>query len=68
MTSVDEPSAAFGKSAVDVSVVVPVYNEEGNMEPFLRRIVPISERRGSCEILFCLDPSPDRTEKIIEEH
>jgi glycosyltransferase involved in cell wall biosynthesis len=67
MTSVGKPSPAFGKSAVDISVVVPVYKEEGNIEPFLRRIVPFLERTGSYEILFCLDPSPDRTEEIIEE-
>ena len=67
MTSVAKSSPAFGKSAVDISVVVPVYKEEGNIEPFLRRIVPVLERMGSYEILFCLDPSPDRTEEIIEE-
>jgi dolichol-phosphate mannosyltransferase len=67
MTSVGKPLPAFGKSAVDISVVVPVYKEEGNIEPFLRRIVPILERIGSYEILFCLDPSADRTEEIIEE-
>ena len=51
---------------VDISVVVPVYKEEGNIRPFLERIEPvlqgISERY---EILFCLDPSPDRTEHVI---
>jgi polyisoprenyl-phosphate glycosyltransferase len=55
------------ESAVDISVAVPVYNEEQNIEPFLRRIVPILERIGSYEILFCLDPSADRTEEVIEE-
>ena len=67
MTNVAKSPPAFGKSAVDVSVVVPVYKEEGNIEPFLRRIVPVLERMGSYEILFCLDPSPDRIEEIIEE-
>jgi dolichol-phosphate mannosyltransferase len=51
---------------VDLSVVVPVYKEEGNIRPFLERIEPvlaaISERY---EILFCLDPSPDKTEDVI---
>jgi glycosyltransferase involved in cell wall biosynthesis len=67
MTSVGKPSPAFGKNSVDISVAVPVYKEETNIEPFLRRIVPILEQIGSYEILFCLDPSPDRTEEIIEE-
>jgi glycosyltransferase involved in cell wall biosynthesis len=45
-------------------VVVPVYKEEGNIDPFLQRIEPVMERLGvRYEILFCLDPSPDRTEQ-----
>jgi dolichol-phosphate mannosyltransferase len=67
MTSASMPSPAFGESPVAISAVVPVYREEGNIEPFLARIVPILERIGSYEILFCLDPSPDRTEEVIEE-
>jgi polyisoprenyl-phosphate glycosyltransferase len=55
------------KDPIHVSVVVPVYKEEGSIEPFLQRIEPvlasISERY---EILFCLDPSPDRTEEVIQ--
>jgi glycosyltransferase involved in cell wall biosynthesis len=46
-------------------VVVPVYKEEENIVPFLARIVPVLEGIGSYEILFCLDPSPDRTERVI---
>jgi glycosyltransferase involved in cell wall biosynthesis len=53
---------------VDISLVVPVYREEGNIRPFLARAEPvlatISERY---EIVFCLDPSPDATEEIIVE-
>lgn len=50
-----------------VSIVVPVYNERGNIVPFLRRLEPILERIGRYEILFCLDPSPDGTEQVIAE-
>ena len=51
-----------------VSVVVPVYKEEHNITAFLRRIEAVfSEMQLSYEILFCLDPSPDNTEKIIRE-
>lgn len=50
-----------------ISVVVPVYKEERNINPFLDRIVPVLERLGSYEIIFCLDPSPDRTEDLIRE-
>ena len=49
-----------------ISVVVPVYKEEANIEPFLQRIEPEMERMGvRYEIVFCLDPSPDRTEQVI---
>ena len=49
----------------DISVVVPVYKEEGNIGPFLDRLVPVLEKIGSYEIIFCLDPSPDRSERFI---
>jgi glycosyltransferase involved in cell wall biosynthesis len=52
-----------------LSVVVPVYKEEGNLQEFLRRISeilgPITQQY---EVIFCLDPSPDRTEEILLEH
>lgn len=50
-----------------ISVVVPVYKEEKNIRPFLERTVPVLKRLGSYEILFCLDPSPDRTEQVVTE-
>ena len=46
-----------------ISVVVPVYKEERNIRPFLERTVPVLERLGSYEIIFCLDPSPDRPKR-----
>src|SRR5262245_4826725 len=52
-----------------LSIVVPVYKEEGNISEFLQRISNILSRiTGNYEIIFCLDPSPDRTEAIILEH
>lgn len=50
-----------------ISVVVPVYKEEVNIHPFVERTVPILQRLGSYEIIFCLDPSPDRTEANVRE-
>ena len=67
MTGVGMLSGSLEEGAVAISVVVPVYKEEGNIQPFLARIVPVLERIGSYEILFCLDPSPDRSEELIEE-
>ena len=52
-----------------LSIVVPVYKEEKNVPEFLRRIRPILSRLSEdYEIIFSLDPSPDRTEDVILEH
>jgi dolichol-phosphate mannosyltransferase len=48
-----------------ISVVVPVYREAENIQPFLSRMVPVLERLGTYEIVFALDPSPDQTEAAI---
>jgi dolichol-phosphate mannosyltransferase len=49
-----------------LSIVVPVYKEEGNIQPFLQRIVPILKSLPlDYEVIFCLDPSPDQTEQKI---
>ena len=50
-----------------VSIVCPILNEENSIKPFLDRIVPILNKAISdFEIIFCLDPSSDNTESIIE--
>jgi glycosyltransferase involved in cell wall biosynthesis len=50
----------------ELSVVVPAYNEAGNIDEFLRRIVPIlDENVGSYEIIFSVDPCTDGTEQMI---
>ena len=50
----------------ELSVVVPAYNEAGNIEEFLRRLVPIlRENVESYEIIFSVDPCTDGTEDII---
>src|SRR5688500_70607 len=52
-----------------LSIVVPVYKEEKNIPEFLRRLRPIlSSITEDYEIIFSLDPSPDRTEDVILEH
>lgn len=51
---------------VQVSVVVPVYKEERSIQPFLERLEPVLQEMGLVyEIIFALDPSPDRTEEVI---
>jgi polyisoprenyl-phosphate glycosyltransferase len=52
--------------ACDLSVVVPVYKEEANIPPFVERMEAVLKGLGvSYEIVFCMDPSPDRTEEVI---
>ena len=51
-----------------LSLVVPVYKEEKNIPEFLRRLRPIlTGITEDYEIIFSLDPSPDRTEDVILE-
>ncbi len=57
------------KRAETLSIVVPVYKEEGNIPLFLERIIPILESTGDdFEIIFSMDPSPDATEAAILQH
>ena len=54
------------ENTVDLSIVIPVYNEELNILPFLQRLNPvITEISQTWEIIFILDPSPDNTEQVI---
>jgi polyisoprenyl-phosphate glycosyltransferase len=51
----------------DISVIVPVYREEKTVRLFLSRVERVLAQIGTYEILFCYDPSPDRTKEIILE-
>jgi len=49
-----------------LSIVVPVYNEEGNVGEFVRRVQQLLPAiTDDYEIIFALDPSSDRTEETI---
>lgn len=51
-----------------LSVVIPVYNEEGNLEETIRRVVKAAEDCGvSFEIVFVNDGSHDATGEILSE-
>jgi glycosyltransferase involved in cell wall biosynthesis len=51
---------------LSISIVVPVYKEEGNIDEFLQRIIPfLTEVTSRFEIIFALDPSPDKTQDRI---
>lgn len=63
-----ERRAKSSPKGVSISVVVPVYMEEENIRPFLERIEPVFLRMGcTYEIVFVLDPSPDKSETLISE-
>jgi glycosyltransferase involved in cell wall biosynthesis len=50
------------------SVVVPVYNEEGNVENLVGRVVPVMEALGEpFEILFVDDGSKDKTPALLRK-
>jgi len=57
----------MGGGSIDITVVVPIYKEEANIRPFLERMEPVLAKISDrYEILFCLDPSPDRTAEIVQ--
>ena len=50
----------------EISIVVPVHNEDESIKPFLQRAENVMDKIGKAyEIIFALDPSSDNTEKII---
>ena len=52
-----------------LSVVVPVFKEEANINPFLERLITVlDEINLEYEVIFSMDPSSDGTEKIIITH
>ena len=52
-----------------ISVIVPVYNEEKNIEPFLNRTKNVLEKMDQdYEIIFVLDPSSDDSGNVITKN
>ncbi len=52
-----------------MSIVVPVYNEENGIEPFLKRTEAVMDKLGcEYEIIFCMDPSTDGTYDVIKKN
>ena len=50
----------------EISIVVPVHNENENIKPFLQRTEKILDKmKKTYEIIFALDPSSDDSEKTI---
>ena len=59
-----------GKNII-LSIVVPVFNEEKNILPFVEKINQVCNKTlnkdESYELIFVLDPSEDNTENIIRD-
>src|SRR6188472_3196059 len=67
MMGMDGPASATG-SGYRLSLVVPVYDEEAAIRPFLERVVPIVERvTPDYEIILVNDGSTDRTMTLLLE-
>ncbi len=67
MMGMDGPASATG-SGFRLSLVVPVYDEEAAIRPFLERVVPIVERvTPDYEIIWVNDGSTDRTMTLLLE-
>jgi dolichol-phosphate mannosyltransferase len=49
-----------------LSLVIPVYNEEDNVDPLLKRIIPLIS--SNYEIIFVSDGSRDKTVEKIKAH
>jgi len=57
---------------IELSIIVPVYNEEHNIDNFIDSINLVCEKipevNKNYELIFVLDPSEDRTEEIIKNY
>ncbi len=63
------PDKSADKSArPSYSVVVPVFNEEGNVEALVARVIPVMEKIGEpFELLFVDDGSRDETPALLRK-
>jgi glycosyltransferase involved in cell wall biosynthesis len=54
-------------ATLSLSVVIPTYKEEDNIDTVYRRLSTVLEGLGlaNWELVFAVDPSPDRTEELI---
>jgi polyisoprenyl-phosphate glycosyltransferase len=52
-----------------LSIVIPTYKEEDNIDTVYRRLSGVLDGLGLAgwELVFAVDPSPDRTEELIKE-
>ena len=57
------------KQDIEISVVVPIWNDKESIFPFLESIEPLLRNAvDTYEIIFCVDPSSDGTESTIVDY
>jgi glycosyltransferase involved in cell wall biosynthesis len=56
-----------GENNIQLSIVIPVFNEESNLEHLYKEICStLDERPIACEVIFVDDGSTDQSVKIVE--
>jgi len=55
----------MNKNNLFLSIIIPVFNEEKNIQPLLKRLILVIEKYNF-EIIFVSDGSTDKTEEIIK--
>lgn len=54
-------------SPIDISIIVPLYNEEAVFEQLIQRLADVIDKtQFSCEVILVNDGSSDKTENLIE--
>jgi glycosyltransferase involved in cell wall biosynthesis len=60
------PPREAARPGVGLSIVIPVYNEEANVERMHRRLTAVLDGIGvTWEVIFCIDPCTDGTEDLV---
>jgi dolichol-phosphate mannosyltransferase len=62
----DAPNSAAPRAGAELSIVVPTFNERGNVAEMVRRVAAVLGE-GSWEIVFVDDDSPDGTAELVRE-
>ena len=66
MTDLPDEQAMRARSHASLSIVIPAFNEESNIDRVYERLSEVmSKLELEWEIIFSVDPSTDRTEEMI---